>query len=46
MPVTRKDIQDLQHVYLKKYNKRLSDREAADIITRLVNLLLIIYDYE
>jgi len=44
MPITQKEIQKLKRIYLRKYNKRISDREAVDILTRLVNLLIILYD--
>jgi len=46
MPITKKEIQKLKAIYLEKYNQRISDQEAADIITRLVNILNIIFEYE
>ena len=46
MPITEKEIQKLKRIYLSKYNERISDQEAVDIITRLVNILIIIYDDE
>jgi len=44
MPITQKEIQKIKRIYLEKYDKRISDREASDILTRLINILIIIYD--
>jgi len=46
MPITQKEIQKLKQIYHSKYNERISEQEAVDIITRLVNFLIIIYDDE
>ena len=46
MPITQQEIQKLKRIYLTKYHERISDQEAVDIITRLVNVLIIIYDDE
>ena len=46
MPITQNEIQKLKRIYLTKYNERINDQEAVDIITRLVNILIIIHDNE
>jgi len=46
MSITQKEIQKLKRIYLSKYNKQISNQEAVDIITRLVNIMIIINDDE
>ena len=46
MPITQEEIRKLRRIYLSKYKKRISDQEAVDIMTRLVNVLIIIHDNE
>jgi len=46
MPITQKQIQKLKQIYLRKYNEQISDEVAEDIITRLVNVIIIIDDNE
>ncbi len=46
MSITKEEIQKLKRIYLTKYNERISDQEAVDIITRLVNVLITIYNDE
>ena len=46
MTITQKQNQQVKQIYLKKYNENISDKEAVDILTRLVNILNIIYDNE
>ena len=46
MSITKEEIQQLKRIYLTKYNERISDQEAVDIITRLANVLITIYNDE
>ena len=46
MSITKEEIQKLKKIYRDQYVQDISDQEAVDIITRLVNILIIIYNDE